>query len=151
MYLGTCPNRIFQPGSVHIISGSLPDPQGLLSGAWRRIQQAYRPSTAQAHKTHFQSFLAVMLFYGLPIELSPYNVLIFLEFLTRNQLSPKVIRNFLASLSSVSQFYNLDTSALSHPSILRFVRSLIITINSTFRPTPRGVFDIRTMYDISRA
>ena len=99
--------------------------------------------------TNFKTFLSLMVFYGLPIELSPYNILIFLEFLTKNHLSPKVVRNYLASLSSVAQFYNFDTSATAHPAVHRFLRSL--SIKSTFRPTPQGVFDIWTMYDISKA
>ena len=91
----------------------------------------------------------MLLFYSLPLDISAQNILIFLEFLVKNNLSPKVVRNYFASISSLSRFYHLDTSDLSHPAVLRFLRSL--SINSTFRPTPRGVFGIRVMYDISRA
>ena len=111
--------------------------------------KAYRPSTVQAHRTHFATYLSVLLFYSLPINLSPQNLLIFYEFLVKNHLSPKVIRNYFSSISSLSQFYDLNTHGLSHPVVLRFLRSL--SINSTFRPTPRGIFDIRMMYEISKA
>ena len=56
------------------------------------------------------------------------NLLIFLEFLARNSISH---------------------SDLSHPALIRFLRGF--SINSPFRPTPRGIFDFRTMYHISRA
>ena len=59
-----------------------------------------------------------------------------------------MIRNYLSSLTSLGQFYGLDTSHLSHPAVSRFLRSL--SINSPFRPTPRGIFDIITLYHISK-
>ena len=43
----------------------------------------------------------------------------------------------------------LDTSPLSHYSVAKYIRS--ISINSTFRPTPRGIFDLHTLYRISMA
>ena len=47
---------------------------------WHGFLKAHRPSSAQAHKTHFKTFLSLLLFYGLPMELSAYNILIFFEF-----------------------------------------------------------------------
>ena len=82
------------------------------------------------------------------MSLEVHNILVFLEFLTRNNISHKVIKNYLSSISALASFYNLDPSGLSHPAVIRFIRSL--SINSIFRPTPRGVFDIKTMYDIFR-
>ena len=90
-----------------------------------------------------------MLFYSLPLNVSAQNILIFLEFLVKNHLSPRVVRNYFASISSLAKFYHMDSSDLSHPAVFRFLRSL--SINSTFRPTLRGVFSIRIMYDISKA
>ena len=62
-----------------------------------------------------------------------------------NGLSPKVIKNYLLSISSLDKVFNVNTTPLSHLSISHYLRS--ISINSTCRPTPRGVFDIH----ISRA
>ena len=118
----------------YIISGSHQDPQGLLTSAWDRVLRAYRPATDQTHKTDFSTYLSVLLFYSLPLDLSAQNILIFLEFLVKNHLSPKVIRNYFSSISSLAKFYDLDVSDLSHPAVLRFLRSL--SVNSTFRPTP---------------
>ena len=85
----------------------------------------------------------------LPVSLFVHNILSFLEYLYQNGLSPKVIRNYLSSISSVSKFFSLDVSPLSHISVSHYLRS--ISINSSFRPTPRGIFDISTLYHISRA
>ena len=134
---------------MDIISGGNTASQHLMTSAWQRILTAHRPSTNRTHKTHFRTFLSFLLFYDLPISLDLHNIIVFLEFLTTNHISHKVVRNYLSSIASLSSFYNLDPSHLSHPAVLRFVRS--ISINSHFRPTPRGIFDVRTMYDISKA
>ena len=88
-----------------------------------------------------------MIFMGLPVGLSVHNILVFLEYLHQNQLSPKVIKNYLSSITSMAKFYRLPDSALADTSISRYIRS--ISINSRFRPTLRGVFDIQTLYLIS--
>ena len=45
--------------------------------------------------------------------------------------------------------FNIDSSPLNHFTVSRYLRS--ITINSTFSPTPRGIFVINTLYQISIA
>ena len=86
---------------------------------------------------------------GLPVGLSLHNVLAFLEYLYQKGLSPKVIKNYVSSLSSMAKNFGLDHQHLSHQAIFRYLRS--IQLNSSFRPTPRRLFDIRTLYHISRA
>ena len=60
-----------------------------------------------------------------------------------------MVHNYFSSISSLSKFFYLDTKELSHPAVIIFLRGL--SINSPFCPTPRGIFDIRTMYAISKA
>ena len=115
--------------------------------ACHRISQAYRPSTSSAHHLHFKTYLAFLLFMDLPISISVHNILTFLEYLYQNLISPKVVSSYLSSIHSKASFYNWDTSSLSHSAIHRFIRS--ININSKFFPTPRGVFDIQTLYHLS--
>ena len=90
-----------------------------------------------------------MVFMQLPIVISVHNILIFLEYLYSNALSPKVFKNYLSSISSATTFYHLDPGPLADPAISRFIRN--ITINSTFSPTPRGIFTIEMLYQISVA
>ena len=72
-----------------------------------------------------------------------------MEYLYNNTLSPKGIKNYLSSISSATAYYHLDPRPLADPAISRFIRS--ITINSTFSPTPRGIFTIEMLYQISVA
>ena len=130
-----------------MISGASTASVSLVECAWQKIQQAYRPSTTAAHQRYFRTFLSFIVFMDLPRSLTPHNILAFLEYLHQNSLSPKVIRNYLASIKTTSIQFKIDHSALSHYTISRYLRPL--SINSSFRPTPRGIFDIHTLYKIS--
>ena len=76
-------------------------------------------------------------------------MLTFLGFLAQKYLSPKVIRNYMSSVIAMAKVYQLQHVDTLHVLIVRFSRSL--SLNSPFAPTPRGVFDIPTLYKISLA
>ena len=153
IYLHKCikPARIFvsrilfvfrnssQAKKIKLIQEFFMDAQGLLTSAWDRVFKAYRPSTDQLimelilqHTCQFYCFIHFLLTCH-----------------QKNHISAKVIRNYFSSISSLSQFYDLWTHGLSYTAVLRFLRGL--SIKFTFTPTPRGVFDIRMKYDISKA
>ena len=88
------------------------------------------------------------MFMELLKDITLHNILTFLEYLHKNSISVKVIRNYLSSISTMASFYNLDHSAVAHPQVTRYLRGL--SIHSPFRPTPRGIFDIPTLYLISQ-
>ena len=118
------------------------------------LSLAESPSSLQTVHTadsqnSFQNFSVIFKIFDLPLTISVASMLAFLEYLHQNSISPKVIKNYLSSITFTASLYNLDPSAAFHPSILRFLKS--ISINSTFKPTPRGIFDLKTLYDISRA
>ena len=48
----------------------------------------------------------------------------------------------------MTRSYNMDYSATHNPAVLRYIRGLSLT--SAFRPTPRGIFDIPTLYANSK-
>ena len=83
----------------------------------------------------------------LPIAITTLSILTFLKYLHQNRLSPKVIQNYLASIWNMATTYGIEHSQLDNHNATRYIRS--ISINSTFRPTPRGIFDIPTLYQIS--
>ena len=85
----------------------------------------------------------------LPVEFSLHNVLVFLEYLYQNNLSPQVIKIYVSSLASMARTYNISASDLSHILVVHYLRSK--SINSTFRPNHRGIFDIQTLCHISKA
>ena len=121
----------------NMISGATDNSRPLLQAALGSLGQAYRLSTTASHLLHFRTFLGFLVFMNLPVTMSARNILIFLEYLYISSLSPKVIKNYLSSITS--NFY--------HHMIERYLRS--ISINFRFAPTPRGLFDIKTLYYIS--
>ena len=98
--------------------------------------------------TYFKTYLGFTIFMNLPTDIILHNILTFLQYLYQNSISVKVIKNYLSSISTMASFYNLDHSAVSHPLTTRFIRGL--SLHSPFRPTPRGVFDVPTLYLISQ-
>ena len=82
----------------------------------------------------------------LPIAVSGYSLLVFLEYLYNNSLSPNVIRNYLSSIKPTASRYNMNSEAADSHVIKRFLRS--ISINSKVSSTPRVVFHIRPVYNI---
>ena len=117
----------------------------LLSAVWRRTDSAYRPSTVSAHRLHFRTFLSYLIFAGLPFQSWRWRIC----YSAQQNFSPKEIRNYMSSVVTMAKFYHLQHVDTSHVMLLRFFRSL--SINSTFAPTPRDIFDISTLYKISLA
>ena len=70
-----------------------------------------------------------------------------MEYLFQSGISPKVISSYLSSIYSKASLYGWDVSPIAHPAVRRYIRS--ISINSTFSPTPRGIFDIHTLFNLS--
>ena len=140
--MGRGSSFLISPFLSYVISDSTQHSSTLLASAWERVITAHRPATVSSQKTHFKTFLGFLFFYHLPQNFLYPNLLAFLEFLHQNSLSPKVIRNYLSSLSSLCSLYQVSSDC-NHPALARFLRSL--SINSHFRPTPRGIFDVPTL------
>ena len=85
----------------------------------------------------------------LPVEVNIYNILTFLEYFYCKHVSPPVLKSYISSIRSKSSRFSIDSSPLNHFTVSRYLRS--ITINSAFSPTSRGIFDIKTLYQISIA
>ena len=97
------------------------------------------------------TFSVLLIFMRLGLQTTVYNLLVFLEYLHTNNLSPNVIQNYLSSIHTAAIKYNLQVQHTTSHLLTRFIRSISNSINSSFAPTPRGVFEIKTMYHISRA
>ena len=132
-----------------LISGASHTSLHLLTEAWTRTDEAFRPSTSSAHLTHFRTFLSFLLFLNLATVIRVHNILVFREYLVKSSISPKMDKNYLSSITSMASFYNIPHEAVHSEPVKRFLRS--ITINSSFAPTHRGIFDIHTIYLISMA
>ena len=108
-----------------------------------RIKAAYRPSTRAAHDTHCRTYLSFVLFMNLPLTFSLHSLLAFLEFLNVNNISPRVIQNYLSSLKHFAKIRGWDISPFHHKLVLDYIHS--IAINSSFSPDPKGIFDLKTL------
>ena len=118
----------------------------LASAAWRRIK---RPVTRYAHTTHLKTYLSFMVFMDLPLQFTLHSVLAFLEYLYVNNISHRLISNYLASLRSLAKRYDWDPAVLSHQLLLSYLRS--ITRNTYFNHPSRGIFSLQTLSAISKA
>ena len=98
--------------------------------------------------THIRTYLSFLFFMSLLLNLSVHSLLAFIEYLHSNSLSYKVILNYLSSLKFAARQYNWDLKIFSHHLILAYTRS--ISINSSFNPTPQGIFDLTTLALISK-
>ena len=117
-----------------------------MATALSSIDQAYRLSRTTAHRTHLRTHLSFLCFTKSPFIITLSNILAFLEYLYQNNISLKVIKNYLSSISTMAKFYQIDHQDIFHPSVVRYIRC--ISINSRFQPTPRGIFDVKTLYAI---
>ena len=111
------------------------------------MKYAYRPSTTSAHRTHVRAYFAFLHIMDLPPTTTLHNIMEFIEYLHQNLISYKVISSYVSSIKSMAVLYNLPSQNFSHPAVNRLLRSISLT--SHFAPTPRGIFDIPTLYNIS--
>ena len=145
--MGPCPLPHVSVGFSFIISGSTGRSLPLLEAALDRVQAAYRPSTVASNVRYFRTFQAYIVFMDLSPTITVHNLLTFMEHLHLNTISPKVIKSYISSISAMAKCFRLDYSAVANHHVMKYLRS--ISINSKFAPTPRGLFDIKTMYHIS--
>ena len=121
----------------------------LASAALQRTESAYRPSTISSHVLHCRTYFSFTFFMGLPPTFTLHSLLAFLEYLYVNHLSPKVILNYLSSLKTFARAHGASSAPFSHQLIAAYVRS--ISINSSFSPLPKGIFDLNTLLLMIRA
>ena len=117
--------------------------------ALSRTRSAYRPSTLAAQRTHLRTYLAFVTYMDIQPQFTIQSVLYFLEFLYSNSVSPRVIANYVSSLKTAAKRYKWDSEPLQHQLVSAYLRS--ISINSTFTPTPKGIFGLDTLVSISKA
>ena len=121
----------------------------LARAAWNRIKMAYRPATRSAHTTHLKTYLSFVIFMDLPLQFTVHPTLSFLEYLYVNNISHKVMLNYLSSLRSLAKRYDWDPAPLSHQLVTSYLKS--ISRNLGFNPTAKGIFTLHTLSAISKA
>ena len=121
----------------------------LVNMALHRTTSAYRPSTVAAHQSHIKTYTGFLIYMRLPMNVSVHCLLAFMEYLHDNSLSPSVIKNYISSLTKQAKRFGWEMEPFSHHLVRDYIRS--ITINSSFAPSHKGVFDLPTLARISEA
>ena len=131
----------------YIISGTSRGFYPLFRAVFSRIRSAFEPTTARAHHNTFTVFF---IFMNFPMGIYVHNILTFLEYLDQNGLSPKVITIYLSSRLTLL-WLGFSTWLLHLFHICVSPLTLGVFQSTLFGPTNGGVFDIRTLYHISRS
>ena len=121
----------------------------LAQAAWNRISMAYRPATRSAHTTHLKTYLSFVIVMDLPLQFTVHSTLSFLEYLHINNISHRVMLNYVSSLKALAKRYDWDQKPLSHQLVTSYLKS--VARNSGFNPTARGIFSLPILSAISKA
>ena len=133
-------------GSFYLIGSPLLDV--LMARANKRAKTAFRPSTAQAHNTHFRCFIAFCIFVkqdctNITVQL----ILSFLEFLVHNGKSYATVGNALSAIKAQLLLHNIDCQCFLDRRISYYLKAL--RINRPFKAVLRPVIDVSLLEKIS--
>ena len=112
----------------------------LATQACRRWRFGFRPNTLASYERMFQLFLPFLVVVDLSLpEISPLDVLAFMEYLAQSGMSPDNITNHITAIRSISIMYGIDTTPFRDQRIPLFVKSL--KINRPLAPLLKLVID----------
>ena len=99
----------------------------LITSAFARLLQSFRPATRRAYSRMFSDFMAFLVVAGLlPSQINVHTLLAFMEYLWQNQFNPSNISNYLAGIRAYCIIYNIATIPFRDEKIQMFIRSLKI-------------------------
>ena len=97
----------------------------LTTSACARLLQSFRPATQRAYNRMFTDFMALLVATGLmPSQVDVNILLVFMEYLCQNKLTPSNISNLLAGVRAYCVIYNIPTSSFKDEKIQMFIKSL---------------------------
>ena len=120
----------------------------LLSQALARRDQGIRKHTANQYDRQFKLFLAFTLSRRIIHMDSVSTLLLFLEFLASNALTYRVVMNYMSALKSMFGKYGWSPLAFESPLVKRMLKGINYTVHN--QPTPRGLFTLQQIREISR-
>ena len=116
--------------------------------ALNRADSALRPHTRAQYTRQFKLFLAFAISRGLKILDAQASVLLFLEFLSVQCISYRVICNYMSALKYFFSRYTWRAEVLSNPLLQRMLRGIRMTTHVP--PSPKYVFTIHQVREISQ-
>ena len=116
--------------------------------ALNRADSALRPHTRAQYTRQFKLFLAFAISQGLKLLDAQASVLLFLEFLSVQCISYRVICNYMSALKYFFSCYTWRAEVLSNPLLQRMLRGIHMTTHTP--PSPKYVFTIHQVREISQ-
>ena len=116
--------------------------------ALNRADSALRPHTRAQYTKQFKLFLVFSISRGLRILDAQASVLLFLEFLSVQCISYRVICNYMSALKYFFSRYTWRAEVLSNPLLQRMLRGIRMTTYAP--PSPKYVFSIHQVREISQ-
>ena len=122
----------------------------LLCEAIERGQQGLRPHTLYQYKKQFNLFLAfVIISHDIcTLDCVSTIILVFLEFLTANALSFRVVMNYVSALKYMFAKYAWSLEVFERPIVKRMLKGINYTVRS--QPSPKSLFTLLQIREISR-
>ena len=113
------------------------------------LQMALRPRTALAYNTQFITFLQFCE-YNNYHQFDDVNLILsFLQFLYFNNISKTSMQNYLCAIRYNFHMCDLDPTALSHPKVAFFLKS--VAINRPLQCKIQGIVDLKLLGDLVTA
>ena len=120
----------------------------LLCEAIARGQLGLRPHTLYQYKKQFNLFLAFVISHDICTLDCVSTIIVFLEFLTANALSFRVVMNYVSALKYMFAKYAWSIEVFEQPIVKRMLKGINYTVRS--QPSPKGLFTLMQIREISR-
>ena len=112
--------------------------------AQARLQAAYAPKTWNTYSAKFKMYMAFCIYVKVDVTQVDVNVvLMFLEFLVHNCLTPTSITNYVSAIRSQLKWFELPDSPWLHHRVTLMSKAIARTVN--VQPKLKGVFDHNTL------
>ena len=120
----------------------------LLHDAIQRNQKGLRPQTLYQYNKQFKLFLAFVISHQIRKCDCVSAIMVFLEFLAANAMTFRVVMNYVSALKYMFVRYGWSVDVFENPMIKRMLRGINYTVHT--QPTPKGLFTLRQVCEISR-
>ena len=120
----------------------------LLQQAMGTVHQGLRPHTRAQYNRQFKLFLSFVLFHKCTQLDAQSTVLCFLQFLAGNNLSFRIISNYISAMKHFFMRYKWNERVFEDVLVKRLLRG--IQYSSVQKPRPKGLFSLRNIKEISQ-
>ena len=103
----------------------------LATSAVHRLRQAFRPATQKTYSRMFRDFCGFLVATGLlSSQVTHVTLLVFMEFLLQNDITPSNIANYMAGLRASFVLYDMNTAPFQNHQLQCFHRAAKLQIQS---------------------